>query len=202
MNEICLRQYIQQVNVNYTSPEGGDKPSQIQTSHSNSWMEVGVVRIGPVTTDVVERNRKLYADLNQHDFLIRHDTLTKRLWFIWDPDQLMHKLAVDRCKAKKCGCIGGCSFFGNNLNGVRFFTNQQLDATDGVHKHYGSESLWGGRLDLGKNIKEHLMRRSGAISVSASDVKGTPDEKKRGKSFSSRMYNSGIGNLPFSTLLI
>ena len=85
---------------------------------------------------------------NQVKFLKLHDKQTKRLWFLWNAESLKNKLAADRCRGKICGCVGGCNFFDTNINGVRFFTNQSLDAASEQNTHYGSESLWGGQTGM------------------------------------------------------
>lgn len=214
ISEVFLRQFIQQLNMNYV--ETIVKPSYTP-AHSNNWVEVGVIGLGPVTVDVQECiGDKSLAD-QQIRFLTYHDRRTKRLWFIWDVEELSGKLAVDRRKSKICGCVGGCNFFGRNANGVRFFTNQKLDASSsnntanptGPHNRYGSESIWGGvaNSDVGSSIKEHLLRRSSYFSTSGSMVGSaaklsvTPtssqqqhQRRSRGTSLSGKIFGgSGVG---------
>lgn len=33
----------------------------------------------------------------------------------------------------KCGCVGGCAFFGRNRNGQRFFKPSRNDIQDGIN---------------------------------------------------------------------
>jgi len=33
----------------------------------------------------------------------------------------------------KCGCVGGCAFFGRNQNGQRFFKPSRNDIQDGIN---------------------------------------------------------------------
>lgn len=44
-----------------------------------------------------------------------------RLWFLWPDDTLKNK----RCK-NKCGCLGGCRFFGGTVTGLDFFKLEEL----------------------------------------------------------------------------
>ena len=53
----------------------------------------------------------------QDDFLKLHDFKTGRLWFLWPGDGVKVSTSV----MGKCGCLGGCVFFGNNRNGIAFF---------------------------------------------------------------------------------
>ena len=53
----------------------------------------------------------------QDNFLKLHDFKTNRLWFLWPGDGIKVSTSV----MGKCGCLGGCAFFGNNRNGVAFF---------------------------------------------------------------------------------
>lgn len=100
----------------------------------------------------------------QQSFLRKHDQSLKRLWFLWKPKQLKGKIAADRARSNICGCVGGCKFFGNNVNGVRFFTAQLLDASEMQFSRYGSESIWGGANErLG--IEERLRCKSGTMSL-------------------------------------
>lgn len=59
-------------------------------------------------------------------FLKYHDERYKKLWFLWPCDS---KLLV----TGRCGCIGGCIFFGRNRNGQRFFKPNRQDVQDGVN---------------------------------------------------------------------
>uniref|UniRef100_A0A8C0XEF4 Bridge-like lipid transfer protein family member 1 C-terminal domain-containing protein n=1 Tax=Castor canadensis TaxID=51338 RepID=A0A8C0XEF4_CASCN len=44
-----------------------------------------------------------------------------RLWFLWPDDTLKNK----RCR-NKCGCLGGCRFFGGTVAGLDFFKLEEL----------------------------------------------------------------------------
>ena len=44
-----------------------------------------------------------------------------RLWFLWPDDALKKK----RCR-NKCGCLGGCRFFGGTITGLDFFKLEEL----------------------------------------------------------------------------
>lgn len=59
-------------------------------------------------------------------YLKLHDDCYKRLWFLWPSDS--RSLVTG-----KCGCVGGCAFFGRNLNGQRFFKPSRSDINDGIN---------------------------------------------------------------------
>lgn len=61
----------------------------------------------------------------QNKYLKLHDEATKRLWFLWPQESGV--------KSTKCGCIGGCAFFGNNRNGPKFFKPSHHDFQDGIN---------------------------------------------------------------------
>lgn len=95
------------------------------------WLEVGVVEVGPIYVDVGSSNDHCRVDLPalQGAFLRLHDTRTRRLWFLWDPlvdltDSNGPADSTGQSNANssvKCGCRGGCAFFGRNFNGLTFF---------------------------------------------------------------------------------
>ena len=173
INEVALRLYVQQVNCEYPSPD------KIIKSSSNNWVEVGVIGLGPITADISELCGNKNQSKDQYHYLSFYDGRSKRLWFLWESNELKSKLSVDRMKTKKCGCVGGCDFFGKNVNGVRFFTTQVLDATVKSSNHYGSRSLWGGQSTTGEKVKEYLRKLSGFIPNSNLNSNKSVDEKTK-----------------------
>lgn len=99
-----------------------------QTADSNNdlWLEVGAVNFGPLIIESAMSLESKDPSLHsvQQKFLKMHDAKWKKLWFLW-PD--LNK-TVD-----KCGCIGGCTFFGSNRNGDRFFKPSRKDLDDGFN---------------------------------------------------------------------
>ena len=93
------------------------------------WLEVGLVEIGPVYVDVGSSADHCRVDLPtlQGAFLRLHDTRTRRLWFLWDTlvdfteSTGTTESAGQPNNLVKCGCRGGCAFFGRNFNGLGFF---------------------------------------------------------------------------------
>lgn len=113
------------------------------------WLEAAAVQLGPVISDVSSATADPELYIDQKDFLEMHDTKFQRLWFLWGPDgKNAHK------RHDCCGCVGGCTFFGKNSNGPRFFTAERLDASEndtGVGG-FGSDGGFyedGGMLDSG-----------------------------------------------------
>lgn len=48
------------------------------------------------------------------------------MWFLWPSDGRQFAIG-------KCGCVGGCAFFGRNQNGQRFFKPSRSDIQDGFN---------------------------------------------------------------------
>lgn len=95
------------------------------------WLEVGAINFGPIIiesalSDAAPSDTLHNNEINpQRKFLRLHDERTKRLWFLW-PEEGDHS-------GIRCGCTGGCAFFGLNINGPRFFKPSRRDLTDGVN---------------------------------------------------------------------
>ena len=193
INELAIRQFVQQLNFGL---DDSQYPQYIPL-HSNSWLEVGVIGLGPITADIRELGKDTLQLSNQVKFLKPHDKETKRLWFLWSADKLLSKLASDRCRGKLCGCVGGCNFFDTNNNGVRFFTTQALDASNEKYTHYGSESLWGGQTDVGNSVMELIRKKSDGVSTSISNLGSSVSYKhhKKASSCVDKTIGSGIGKL-------
>ena len=90
------------------------------------WLESGSVSLGPVTVNSAMALE--YPELRglQDSFLKRHDRRSCRLNFLWpaeDGDVL----------AGKCGCVGGCMFFGSNRRETRVFRPSDSDLRLGVN---------------------------------------------------------------------
>lgn len=89
------------------------------------WLEVGSVSLGSVVIEAASAlpipEHQLH--LVQHSFLKMHDEKSKRLWFLW----------MASVEHSRCGCVGGCSFFGSNRNGLKFFKPSAQDLHDCVN---------------------------------------------------------------------
>lgn len=94
--------------------------------NTDFWLEVGAINFGPViiesaiSSDIKDQNQHKL----QQKFLKMHDDKLRKLWFLW-PE--MNKTMG------KCGCTGGCVFFGSNKNGTRFFKPSKKDLEEGVN---------------------------------------------------------------------
>lgn len=92
------------------------------TSSDTVFYEVAKVNLGAAFIDSVELLSA--ADkftVNQDTFLRQHDLRSKRLWFLWPEKSKQHN-----CMSK-CGCVGGCVFFGNNSRGATFFSSDKAE---------------------------------------------------------------------------
>ena len=93
--------------------------------HQDIWIESGSVCFGPVFIEgAMSGGQSSHnGQKDQSEFLQKHDNKTRKLWFLWP--QALTKIPQDR--VGKCGCSGGCNFFGQNSNGVRFFYPEKSD---------------------------------------------------------------------------
>ena len=81
------------------------------------WTIPAVVKI--FCTFIIVSTWTFHSPQNQDKFLRLHDAKTKRLWFLWKDKDL--STPTPSSVAGKCGCLGGCVFFGMNKNGLTFF---------------------------------------------------------------------------------
>ncbi|EDO32365.1 predicted protein, partial [Nematostella vectensis] len=88
------------------------------------WLEAASMELGPIISDVALATDNLDNRFSQKDFLQHHDHASQRLWFLWEPSE-RHPNRRHGC----CACVGGCNFFGKNVNGPRFFVAEKLDAS-------------------------------------------------------------------------
>lgn len=93
-------------------------------SYHEPWLEVGCVAFGPV---IIEAATALpipehCLHLVQNSYLKLHDERAKRLMFLWATSTDV-----------KCGCLGGCLFFGSNRNGPKFFKPTPQDLQDAIN---------------------------------------------------------------------
>lgn len=98
------------------------------------------IEFGPVFVDTAELLSIVESyTISQKKFLSIHDAKVKKLWFLWNdkfPSNTSSYLAG------KCGCVGGCAFFGNNLNGRNFFSLNSRDAVDGkIYEQRSEETM-------------------------------------------------------------
>lgn len=122
VKQVQLQQYI---SSNFPLSRGDMEPSH----HQDIWIESGSIRFGPVFIEgglSGHSHAPHEMQKTQHEFLQRHDNKSRNLWFLWP--QALTKVKDERLG--KCGCLGGCNFFGDNSNGVRFFQPERSDISD------------------------------------------------------------------------
>ena len=89
-------------------------------SVTDIWLEAGSMKLGPVNISAAFGLSYQRLRVIQDMFLKLHDRRTRRLNFLWpapDPSAVKFHLAP----VGKCGCAGGCSFFGNKSIGISIF---------------------------------------------------------------------------------
>ncbi|XP_076663218.1 transmembrane protein KIAA1109 homolog tweek isoform X12 [Andrena cerasifolii] len=133
---ILIRQFVSAAdhfaNTSNTNTTGSGRShnnasSRMSGDGSDIWLEVGSVALGPVILEAAISLPTPAHNLHlvQNKYLKLHDEASKRLWFLWPQESGV--------KPTKCGCIGGCAFFGNNRNGPRFFKPSYYDFQDGIN---------------------------------------------------------------------
>ncbi|XP_069049556.1 bridge-like lipid transfer protein family member 1 isoform X2 [Lepisosteus oculatus] len=114
VQDVQIRQYIEQQD----GYRLGVQPSVLRRSF---WLEAGSVNFGLITADVALAADHPSKHEVQRQFLELHDGRTKRLWFLWPEDVVKNKRSKN-----KCGCLGGCRFFGGTATGVDFFRLEEM----------------------------------------------------------------------------
>ncbi|XP_053559592.1 bridge-like lipid transfer protein family member 1 isoform X3 [Bombina bombina] len=114
IQDVQLRQYIEQVD----NGRLGLQPAVLRRAY---WLETGSVIFGLITADIALAADHSFKHEVQRHFLETHDSRTKRLWFLWPDDNVKN-----RRSRNKCGCLGGCRFFGGTASGLDFFKLEEL----------------------------------------------------------------------------
>ncbi|XP_054546358.1 bridge-like lipid transfer protein family member 1 isoform X3 [Talpa occidentalis] len=114
VQDLHVRQFVEQP----SSPRAGLQPAVLRRA---CWLEAGSASLGLITVDVALAADHPSKHEAQRHFLETHDARTKRLWFLWPEDNLTNR----RCR-NKCGCLGGCRFFGGTATGLDFFRLEEL----------------------------------------------------------------------------
>ena len=109
----CLIEHISLKQFISTAPIRHDSAA----SQPEVWLESGGVSLGPINAEAAMALPSPDFHSMQDDFLKLHDFKIGRLWFLWPGDGVKVSTSV----MGKCGCLGGCVFFGNNRNGIGFF---------------------------------------------------------------------------------
>ncbi|KAK2498556.1 hypothetical protein MC885_009049 [Smutsia gigantea] len=114
IQDFQVRQYIEQL----SNSRVGLQPAVLWRA---SWLEAGSANVGLITVDIALAADHHSKHEAQRHFLETHDARTKRLWFLWPDDALKKKRFRN-----KCGCLGGCRFFGGTVTGLDFFKLEEL----------------------------------------------------------------------------
>ncbi|CAJ0968808.1 unnamed protein product, partial [Ranitomeya imitator] len=114
VQDLQLRQYIEQLDGSRL----GLQPAVLRRAY---WLETGSLVLGLITADIALAADHSSKHEVQRHFLETHDSRTKRLWFLWPDDNVKNKRSRN-----KCGCLGGCRFFGGTTTGLDFFRLEEL----------------------------------------------------------------------------
>ena len=151
------------------------------------WLETGGISLGPLKAEAAMALPHPELHDIQNDFLMLHDEASLRLWFLWPVDQIK----VSSTVFGKCGCLGGCNFFGGNRNGVGFFQPKKYQeakptaickvSPDGMDPGFGQSLLYKNKLvfDTGRTygwtspMKEFRFTRGYMSNLTTPDTPGT-----------------------------
>ncbi|XP_032404120.1 transmembrane protein KIAA1109 homolog [Xiphophorus hellerii] len=113
VQDVNMRQYIEQ------QQPGQGQPPLLRRS---VWLEAGSVNLNLITADIaLAADHPAKCDVQRH-FLELHDAQTRRLWFLWPDDASLRS----KRSRNRCGCLGGCRFFGGTNMGLDFFRLEEL----------------------------------------------------------------------------
>lgn len=106
------------------------------------WLEAASLHAGPIISDICLEEDTILNPTDQKGFLEKHDKKTRRLWFLWQRDKGRGSRPIEN--EGRCGCVGGCNFFGKNANGPVFFKLDYLDAAqeEKEGRLFGSPDGW------------------------------------------------------------
>uniref|UniRef100_A0A3Q3M6J8 KIAA1109 n=1 Tax=Mastacembelus armatus TaxID=205130 RepID=A0A3Q3M6J8_9TELE len=114
VQDINIRQYIEQ-QQQYSLGQ----PPLLRRS---VWLEAGSVNLNLITADIaLAADHPAKCEVQRH-FLELHDAQTKRLWFLWPEEASIR----NKRSRNRCGCLGGCRFFGGTNVGLDFFKLEEL----------------------------------------------------------------------------
>ncbi|XP_078796524.1 bridge-like lipid transfer protein family member 1 isoform X8 [Oryzias latipes] len=132
VQDLNIRQYIEQQQHSEAArlqPGGqGQGPGQQlglgqpPLLRRSVWLEAGSVNLNLITADIaLAADHPAKCEVQRH-FLELHDAQTKRLWFLWPEDASVR----NKRGRNRCGCLGGCRFFGGTNMGLDFFKLEEL----------------------------------------------------------------------------
>jgi len=95
-------------------------------------VECGQLSMGRIRGQINIRNSDEYFPSRQLQFLLKADTLQRRLYFLWPGTQLSNCITHSLFDEEIiCGCFGGCSFFDGTLEKNKYFVQLQQQSTQG-----------------------------------------------------------------------
>ncbi|XP_034153444.1 transmembrane protein KIAA1109 homolog isoform X3 [Esox lucius] len=117
------------------SPGQGLGLGQPPVLRRSFWLEAGSVNFALITADIALAADHPAKYEVQRQFLELHDAQTKRLWFLW-PGETAH----NKRSRNKCGCLGGCRFYGGTNTGLDFFRLEEMTPSSSSAFSSSSES--------------------------------------------------------------
>ncbi|KAL0968995.1 hypothetical protein UPYG_G00220970 [Umbra pygmaea] len=127
VQDIHIHQYMEQQQPHTDGVRLGPSPGQgfglgqPPVLRRSFWLEAGSVNFALITADVALAADHPAKYEVQRQFLELHDAQTKRLWFLWPDENGRNKRSRN-----KCGCLGGCRFYGGTNTGLDFFRLEEM----------------------------------------------------------------------------
>ncbi|KAJ8281426.1 hypothetical protein GJAV_G00067550 [Gymnothorax javanicus] len=123
VQDLQIRQYLEQRDGLRVGDalRGGPLGLQPAVLRRSVWLEAGSAHFALITADIALAADHPAKHQDQRSFLELHDGRTRRLWFLW-PEEAGR---ARRCR-NKCGCLGGCRFFGGTAGGLDFFRLDEI----------------------------------------------------------------------------
>ena len=135
--------FIHKIDISqYVLLLAGNKIKNQVGQEETCWLEAASLRAGPIISDICLEEDSILNPTDQKEFLEKHDKKTRRLWFLWQRDKGRGFRPIEN--EGRCGCVGGCNFFGKNVNGPIFFKLDYLDAAqeENEGRLFGSPDGW------------------------------------------------------------
>ncbi|MEQ2177260.1 hypothetical protein GOODEAATRI_001874 [Goodea atripinnis] len=140
VRDVNIRQYIEQQQLIEAArlqlAGQGQGPGQPPLLRRSVWLEAGSVNLNLITADIAlaadhpakcEVQRKVSNQHLQSETMCQFhhcfmSLLPLRLWFLWPDDASVR----NKRSRNRCGCLGGCRFFGGTNMGLDFFRLEEL----------------------------------------------------------------------------
>ncbi|XP_062852110.1 bridge-like lipid transfer protein family member 1 isoform X3 [Trichomycterus rosablanca] len=179
LQDVVIAQFIEQQEV----ARLGLPPPILRRSN---WLEAGSVTFNLITADVaLAADHPVKYEVQRH-FLELHDMRTKRLWFLW-PEETYKR------SRNRCGCLGGCRFFGGSTGSLDFFRLDEMTPSSSsafstvnaeIDMSYGQSLLQPGEWIVTKEPPKIPETKGAGMRRETCSPAPAPDMERRGQHLS------------------